>query len=336
MIGKAKIRYAAKILRKDDNGAGGKGATPQEDHSAIYAKRKTVGVATRVAPVAPRGIGALPTSKASLPRTGSSSFSTAEDAGVSSPEQYESESRERERDELDDAQESVVEFACEELSTSSSVGDVAPGSIRHRSSPPLKGSWTPTEARKSSESFAERVGCSLMRVPASGCRIVPLEAVESIAGVVHPLGVRTESKEMPLARDLRLGCSASRRIESSSSCGDPGRPPSRGSDGDAVGHEAAGMTPVEELRSRLGRRDGRLKTSKVCESCLAAPGTGLFPTVGLDGVELPPRRIRSKPHGLTHLDGDGIDDVGDEAKPKLERVERATRGDERFRSLSAW
>lgn len=69
---------------------------------------------------------------------------------------------------------------------------------------------------------------------------------------------------------------------------------------------------------------------------MAAPETGLFPTVGLDGVELPTRRIRSKPHGLTHFDGEGIEDVGEEAKPKLERVERATRGDERFRSLSAW
>lgn len=208
-----------------------------------------------------------------------------------------------------------------------------------------------TEARRSSESFAERTGCSPTTAPASSCRIVPLDAVEIIAGVVDPLGVRTESKEMPLARDLRLGRSASRRIGSSSSGSGPGWPspvspasacrslvaaaPSCGFDGGAGGHESAGTIPVEELRSRLGRRDGRLRTSKVCESGLVEPDTGLLPTVGLDGVELPPRRIRSKPHGLTHRDGDGIDDVGEEAKPKLERVERATRGDERLRSLSA-
>ena len=191
-----------------------------------------------------------------------------------------------------------------------------------------------------------------MAAPMSGCRIVPLDAVESIAGVVHPLGVLTESKEMPLAKDLRLGRSASRRIESGSYGSGPGWPApaspasvcrsfavvatSCGSDGGTGGRESAGTAPVEEVRSRLGRRDGRLKTSNVCESGLAVPETGLFPTVGLDGVELPPRRIRSKPHGLTHFDGEGIEDVGEEAKPKLERVERATRGDERFRSLSAW
>lgn len=119
-----------------------KGIGAHEDENPVYAKWNTVGVATRVTPVAPRGIGALPTSNASSSfdsRTGSSSFSTAEDAGVSSPEQYESESRDRERDELDDAHESVVEFAREESSPSSLVGEVAPGSTRRRSSSP-KGS----------------------------------------------------------------------------------------------------------------------------------------------------------------------------------------------------
>lgn len=67
------------------------------------------------------------------------------------------------------------------------------------------------------------------------------------------------------------------------------------------------------------------------------PAVGAATGIGLDGLELPPRRMRSKPHGLTHLDGDGIDDVGEEdVKPKLDRVDRAVRGDERLRSLSAW
>ena len=108
--GKGENRYGATISEmENDDGAGAKGgaskraaarmgAGAKRNRAAIYAKRDAVGVATRVTAVAPpRGIGALPTSNASSssfdPRTSSSSFSTAEDAGVSSPEQYESESR---------------------------------------------------------------------------------------------------------------------------------------------------------------------------------------------------------------------------------------------------
>ena len=126
---------------EEGGGADVEGAGAKRNRAAVYAKRDAVGVATRVTAVAPpRGIGALPKSNASPssfdPRTSSSSFSTAEDAGVSSPEQYENESRDRECDELDDAHEPVAEFVREESSKSSSFGDVALGSTRRRSSSP--------------------------------------------------------------------------------------------------------------------------------------------------------------------------------------------------------
>ena len=221
-------------MRKD-GGAGERRAAPKRTTGAVYAKRDTVGVATRVTLVAlPSSNAASSSSSSSFdPRTSTPSFSTAKDASVSSPEQYESESRDRERGELDDAHEPVAEFVREESSTSSSFGDVALGSTRRRSlSPPAKGSWTPTEARKSSESFAERA-----------------ESGSTGSGLCWPSPASSAS----VCRSLVAAA------------------PNCGSHGVSGRRESAGTPPVEAMRSRLGRRedDSRLLIKSADPACPA-------------------------------------------------------------------